>query len=189
MPVSRDEAYKLLVSKVQSDNLIRHCLAVEASMKGLANYFNEDEESWGIAGLLHDADWEVTRDTPEIHAKKVVEWLEDLDLGDEGIKGAILAHNHFHNGHEPPQSLMEWALYCCDELTGLIVACALVMPDKKLASVTAETVLNKLPQKSFAAGVDREKIELCEAKLGIALDEFTGIVLDAMKEIAEEISL
>lgn len=189
MPLNRDGAYKLLTDHVQNSNLIRHCLAVEAAMKALANYFSEDEESWGIAGLLHDADWEVTRDTPEIHAKKVVEWLEDLDLGDEGIKGAILAHNHFHNGHEPPQSLMEWALYCCDELTGLIVACALVMPDKKLESVTAETVLNKLPQRSFAAGVDREKIELSEAKLGIALDEFVGIVLDAMKEKADDLEL
>lgn len=187
--VTREDAYKLLTDKVENDNLIRHCLAVEAAMKALAHYFHEDEQSWGIAGLLHDADWEVTRDTPEEHAKKVIEWLEDLDLGDEGIKGAILAHNHFHNGHEPPQNLMEWALYCCDELTGLIVACALVMPDKKLSSVTAETILRKVAQKSFAAGVDREKIALCEAELSIPLDEFIGIVLEAMQGISTELDL
>jgi len=187
--ITRDQAYNLLTQNVQNDNLVRHCLAVEAAMRALADYFQEDPESWGIAGLLHDADWEVTRDTPEEHAKKVVEWLEDLDLGDEGIKRAILAHNHFHNGHEPPQSMMEWALYCSDELTGLIVACAFVMPDKKLAAVTAETVLNKFPQKSFAAGVDREKIAFCEEKLGIELEDFVGIVLEAMQGISDDLSL
>ncbi len=158
-------------------------------MKALAAYFHEDEESWGIAGLLHDADWEETRDTPEVHAVKVAEWLEDWDLGDEGIKSAILAHNHFHNGHEPPQTMMEWALYCCDELTGLVVACALVQPNRNLDAVTAESVVKKFPQTTFAAGVDREKIALCEAQLGIKLDEFVGIVLNGMQEISAELGL
>ena len=158
-------------------------------MRALATHFQADEESWGIAGLLHDADWEETRDTPEEHTKVVAEWLEDWDLGDEGIKEAILAHNHFHNGHEPPQSQMEWALYTCDELTGLVVACALVRPDKNIETVTIESVLRKFPQKAFAAGIDRSKIEHCKEELGIELEDFVGIVLDAMKEIPEELGL
>lgn len=186
--MTRDEAYQLLTTHVQGENLIRHCLAVEAAMTALAKYFSEDEQSWAIAGLLHDADWETTRDTPEQHTIQLMDWLEEFDLADE-TKGAILAHNHFHNGHEPPQNLIEWALYCSDELTGLIVACALVRPDKKLASVEVESVISKFPQTAFAAGVDREKIKLCEEKLGIALEDFVGIVLGAMQGVADEIGL
>lgn len=167
----------------------RHCLAVEAAMRSLASYFHEDEENWGIAGLLHDADWEETRDTPENHAVKVAEWLEDWDLGDEGIKTAILAHNHFHNGHEPPQTLFEWALYCCDELTGLIVACALVQPNKNLETVTADSVLKKFQQNAFAANIDRTKIRQCEEQLGLKLDEFMALVLGGMQEISAELGL
>lgn len=187
--ITRDQAYNLLTDNVQNENLIRHCVAVEVTMRALANYFQENEESWGIAGLLHDADWEATRDTPEIHANKVVEWLEDMDLGDDDITGAILAHNHFHNGHQPPESMMEWALYCCDELTGLIVASTLVTPDKKLASLEIENVVSKYGSKSFAAAVDREQIGLCEDKLGITLEDFIGIVLEAMKSQSEALGL
>lgn len=187
--ITREQAYKLLTDNVKYENLVRHCLAVEASMRALANYFHEDEESWGIAGLLHDADWEITRDAPEEHAKKVVEWLEDLDLGDETINTAILAHNHFHNGHNPPQTTMEWALFCCDELTGLIVATTLVMPNKKLAEVAVENVMNKFGSKSFAAAVDREQIAQCETELDIPIEEFAGIVLDAMKANADALGL
>jgi len=187
--ITRDQAYKLLTEHVESKNLIRHCLAVEASMRALAAYFNADEESWGIAGLLHDADWEITRDTPEVHAKVVAEWLEDWDLGDEGIKEAILAHNHFHNGAEPPRNQMEWSLYCADELTGLIVACALVQPNKNIGTVTVDSVLRKFPETSFAAGVDRSKISHCEDELNIDLESFVEIVLTAMQGIADELGL
>lgn len=187
--ITRNQAHKLLTDNVQNENLVRHCLAVEASMRALAAYFHEDEESWGIAGLLHDADWEVTRDTPEEHAKKVVEWLEDLDLGDETINTAILAHNHFHNGHNPPQTTMEWALFCSDELTGLIVATTLVMPNKKLEEVTVEGVMSKFNSKSFAAAVDRDQISRCEAELDITIEDFVGIILDAMKSTAQDLGL
>lgn len=187
--ITRQEAYKLLTDHVTNLNLVHHCEAVEAVMRELASYFQEGPEPWGIAGLLHDADWEVTRDKPEEHTLKLAEWLEDFDLGDDRIKEAILAHNHFHNGHQPPQTLFEWALYCCDELTGLIVACALVQPDKKLASVTADSVLRKLNQSGFAAGVNREHIKLCEDKLGIPLDEFVSIAIGAMQGVSETIGL
>ncbi len=187
--MTREDAYKLLTDNVKNENLVRHCLAVEVSMRSIAAYFHEDADSWGIAGLLHDADWEVTRDTPEEHGLKIAEWLEDWDLGDEGIKNTIKAHNHFHNGSEPPQTMMEWALYCCDELTGLIVACALVQPNKNLDTATVDSVIKKFPQRSFAAGVDREKISLCEDKLGISLEDFVGLTLSAMQGIANELGL
>lgn len=188
--MTRAEAHQLLTEHVTGENLLRHCLSVEAAMRALAKYFNEDEESWGIAGLLHDADWETTRATPERHTLELMDWLEEFDLSDgQDIKNAILAHNHFHNGHEPPQSLMEWSLYCCDELTGLITACALVQPTKKIAAVTTELVISKLPQASFAAGVDREKINLCEEKLDITREEFIGMVLTSMQLIAEDLGL
>lgn len=186
--MSRDDAYKLLTEHVSGENLIRHCLAVEASMRALAKYFSENEESWGIAGLLHDADWETTRETPERHTIQLMDWLEEFDLADES-KEAILAHNHFHNGHQPPQNLMEWSLYCSDELTGLIVACTLVRPEKKIATLEVASVISKFPQTTFAAGVDREKIKLCEDKLGISQEDFVGIVLGAMQGIADEVGL
>lgn len=159
-------------------------------MRALAKYFQADENAWGIAGLLHDADWETTGQNPERHTLDLMDWLEDFDLeDDDSIKRAILSHNHFHNGHNPPQSQMEWSLYCCDELTGLIVASTLVLPDKKIDSLTAESVLKKFPQVTFAAGVDRAQIQLCEEKLGITLEDFVGIVLEAMQGIAENIGL
>jgi len=187
--ITRQEAYKLLTDNVKNPNLIKHCLAVEAAMRSLASHFSADPESWGIAGLLHDADWEITRDTPEVHAKVVAEWLEDWDLGDEGIKEAIVAHNHFHNGAEPPRNQMEWSLYCSDELTGLIVACALVQPNKNIGTVEVDSVMRKFGERSFAAGVDRTKIEQCDSQLGIDLETFIEIVLVSMQEIAEELGL
>lgn len=187
--LTRKDAYKLLTDNVKSQNLIRHCLAVEASMRALAKYFQEDQESWGIAGLLHDADWELTKDSPEEHALLVAEWLEDWELGDEGIKRSIVAHNHFYNGSEPPKTQMEWALYTCDELTGLITACALIQPDKSIENLSTESILRKFPQKAFASGVEREKIEHCQEELGIELEDFINIVLEAMKEISDELGL
>lgn len=158
-------------------------------MRTMANHFGANADSWGIAGLLHDADWEITRDTPEVHAKVVAEWLEDWDLGDEGIKEAIVAHNHFHNGAEPPRNQMEWSLFCVDELTGLIVACALVQPSKSISTVELDSVLRKFGERSFAAGIDRTKIEQCDQQLGIDLETLVEMVLVSMQEIAEELGL
>jgi predicted hydrolase (HD superfamily) len=143
-----------------------------------------------MAGLLHDADWETTRETPERHTLELMDWLEEFDLeDDDSIKSAILAHNHFHNGHQPPQNTMEWSLYCCDELTGLIVASTLVLPDKKISSLTTESVINRFGESSFAKGVDRDQIRQCEDNLGIPLDEFITIVLESMQDISEELGL
>jgi uncharacterized protein len=187
--MTRDEAIKLLYDNMQSPNLRRHCLAVEAVMRALARHFKEDVDSWGIAGLLHDADYELTKTDTQQHTKKVVEWLSSYDTGDD-IKNAILAHGWgFVEGNPQPSNKMEWSLYSCDELTGFIVAVALTRPSKQLADVTLESIKKKWRERSFAAGVDRDQVANCEAKLGIPLEEFMQIGLTAMQGIAEELGL
>ncbi len=187
--MTRQQALALLNKNITSPNLIRHCLAVEAVMRGLAKHFNENVESWGIAGLLHDADYEQTKETPNEHTKKTLEWLNEYDTGDD-IKNAIIAHGWgFVDGSPEPKNNMEWSLYCCDELTGFIVAVALTRPSKQLADVTIESIKKKWKEKSFASGVNREQVAKCESKLKIPLDEFMQIALVAMQAIAQELGL
>lgn len=187
--MTREEALELLYKNMQSPNLRRHCLAVEAVMRALAKYFNEDVEAWGIAGLLHDADYEQTKEDTQQHTKKVIEWLRDYDTGDD-IKDAIIAHGWgFVEGNPEPKNKMEWSLYTCDELTGFIVAVALTRPTRQLADVTLDSIKKKWKEKSFAAGVDRSQVSQCIDKLGIDLDEFMQIGLSAMQGIADELGL
>jgi putative nucleotidyltransferase with HDIG domain len=188
--MTREEALKLLHDNMQNINLRRHCYAVEAVMRALARHFKEDEDKWGIAGLLHDADYEKTKENAkEEHTKHVLEWLKDIQA-DSDIYDAVATHAWgFVDGAPQPKTKMQWALYCCDELTGLIVAVALVKPDKKLASVTVDSVMKKWKQKSFAAGVDRKQIEECEPRLGIPLEEFIEIALTAMQGISADLGL
>ncbi len=198
MKITREEAWKLLTEHMQSQNLRRHCLAVEAVMRGLARYFNEkgkpvsvenyDEARWGLIGLFHDGDYEFTKEKPEEHAKLMAQWVRELGETDEELLEGIESHGWFHQGKEP-KTKMQWSLFCCDELTGLIVATALVRPEKKLSAVTVENVLKKWKEKSFAAGVKREDIERCEEKLVIPLKEFIQIALTAMQKIAEDLGL
>jgi len=187
--LTKKEALVLLHKKMQNQNLRRHCYAVAAVMKSLAQHFDEDEKVWEIVGLLHDGDYEETKATPELHTLKMVEWLKDKKVTNKEIIDAILSHNFVHTGQNPPKNKLEWSLYCCDELTGLIVAVALVKPDKKLASVTLDSVLNKWKSPSFAAGVDRKQIEECQARLGIPLNDFIQMALTAMQSISSDLGL
>jgi len=191
--MTRDEALSLLHTLIVNQNLINHHLAAEAVMKALANYFklnrnitDINEEKWGLVGLLHDADYDLTRYAPEKHtvlfAEKFGQKLEP------DVLYAIRAHNFLNNKVEP-KSLMDWSLYCADELTGIIVACALVLPDKKLALLTTDFVLNKLGEKSFAKGANREQIKSCGEKLGIPLRDFVDISLKAMQQISMQLEL
>jgi len=157
-------------------------------MKSLARYFNEDEDVWEIVGLLHDGDYEETKSTPELHTIRMHEWLKKDGVTDKHILEAILSHNYVHTGQNPPKNKLEWGLYCCDELTGLIVAVALVK-EAKLANVTVESIMNKWNKSAFAGGVDRKQIEECESRLGIPLGEFIEIALGAMQNIHEELGL
>lgn len=203
--ITRQEALDLLHKNMQNVNLRKHCYGVEAVMRALALYFYENKrlteeenrgrtcaelvEAWGLAGLLHDADYELTKNDPSKHVVTVVSWLKEAGVEEKIIK-AVFAHGwKFVKECPQPSNNMEWSLYCCDELTGLIVAVALVRPDKKLSSVTIESVMKKWRNKGFAAGVSREQIELCDSKLGIKLNDFIQITLAAMQGISNELDL
>ena len=196
--MTRDQALELLHKHMQNPNLRRHCYAVEAVMRALARELRTknpelrtekfDEEIWGIAGLLHDADYELTKENAKEHTHKTVSWLKELKA-DQKIIDAILAHGFgFVEGNPQPSDNMQWSLFCCDELTGLIVAVSLVK-EKSINNVTVESVLKKFPKKDFAAGVHREQIQLCEEKLGIKLEEFIRISLGAMQGVSKELGL
>jgi len=188
MIITRQQAWELLNSHMKNQNLIRHCLSVEAVMRALAKHFGEDVEKWGVVGLLHDGDYEETKSDPTQHTLKMDQWLKETGETDQEILDAILSHNFAHTGENSPKNNLEWSLYCCDELTGLIVAVALVK-GKSLANVTVESVLKKFPEKDFAGGVHRAQIQECENKLKIPLSEFVRISLSSMQSIHEELGL
>ncbi len=184
--MKRDEAYKILTDLIKNRNLVKHHLATEAVMRTLAKYFNEDEEKWGLTGLLHDADYELTKDHPEKHTLVLEE-----KIGNElepDIMRAIKSHNKKYSGVEP-ESKMDWAIYTCDELTGLIIAAVLIHKDKKLNSIDTDFILRRFDEPSFAKGADRNQITPCEEKLGIPLREFVEIALKAMQGISPELGL
>ena len=195
--ITRNQALDLLHKHMQNANLRRHCYSVEAVMKALARHFKEDEELWGIVGLLHDGDYEEVKDDVKMHTIKMAQWLKDAGETNEDLLSAILSHNYAHldrrslgeggHGHAPKNNL-EWSLYCCDELAGLIVAVALVK-DKKLVNADVESVLHKFPQKKFAAGVNRNQIAMCKEKLNIELPEFITIALKSMQAISTDLGL
>ncbi|MEM3770144.1 MAG: HD domain-containing protein [Candidatus Bathyarchaeia archaeon] len=181
----REKALDLVKQHVSKKNIVYHMLAVEAIMRGLARHFGEDEEKWGLVGLIHDIDYEKTEATPEKHSLIAEQLLKDV-LPEELLR-AIKAHNFKHTGVKP-ESRMEKALIASDAISGLLVACALVTPSKKLAEVKVETVARKFKDKDFARGAERERILLCE-EIGLQREQFFEIALNGLKEIAKEIGL
>lgn len=191
--MTREEAYRILTKYLTNQNLIKHCLATEAVMRALykrltdqSSYLKVNEDKWGIVGLLHDADYEMAKGQPEKHGLLLFE--KEVNTIPSDIAYAIKAHNFEQTG-VLPQSLMDWSIAACDQLTGLIVAATLVHPDKKLAAVTPEFVINRMNEKSFAKGADRQSIKLCETKLGVSLAEFVAIALSAMQGISNQLGL
>ena len=189
MTITREQAWELLTEKLTNRNLIRHALAAEATMRALAERLGGDPDVWGVVGLLHDGDYEVTGEDLSRHALLMAEWLEEMGETDEEMLDAIRSHVYAHTGDHAPTSTMGWAMYTCDELTGFIVAVALVMPEKKLSGVSVEAVLKKFKKKDFAKAVNREQIALCEEKLGIPLPEFVEITIGAMQGISDDLGL
>jgi len=183
--MQRDEALKLMQANLKNGNLQKHCLAAEAVMRELARHFGEDEGLWGLAGLLHDIDYEETKADPASHSRIGAEKLEKLGLPLEVVY-AVKVHNPAHG--LPRQSLMDKALYAADPLTGFIVAAALVQPDKKLAKVDVPFLLHRFREKGFARGANREQMQSCE-EMGLSLEEFLGLGLKAMQGIAGELGL
>lgn len=184
--MTRGEGFNLLKQNLQNQNLTKHCLAVEAIMRALARHFSEDEEKWGLTGLLHDIDYEKTKDNPSQHSLVGAKMLEDLGI-DKDICQAVKVHNEAHG--IPPKTLLEKALFVTDPLTGLIVAATLVLPSKKIADLTPENVLNRFKEKAFARGANREIIKKSEELLNLKLEEFVKIGLEAMQKIAGELGL
>ncbi len=193
--MNREQAYKILTSLISSQNLIKHHLACEAAMMGIYERIQnskhepideKEKEKWGIVGLLHDADYELTKNTPEKHTLVLEEKLKDQILPE--IMHSIKSHNYKYS-KATPISFMDWAIVACDELTGLIIAAALVHPDKKLESIDKDFVLKRFNEKSFAKGADRKPIKMCENELGIPLDNFIYIVLISMQKIHNELGL
>jgi len=181
--MDRDQARQLMESKLTNQNLRKHVLAVAAVMRALAERFGGDPDRWEVAGLLHDLDYEVTAKEPERHGLVSAEWLAELGVDDE-IIGAVKAHAD----QAPRESDLNKAVYCADPVTGFIVACALIRPEKKLGPVEVDFAVKRMKEKRFAAGASRERIRACE-ELGLSVEEFMGIALAAMKDIHAELGL
>jgi putative nucleotidyltransferase with HDIG domain len=184
--MEKERALNLLKENLHNQNLQKHCLAVGAAMKELAHHFGENEEKWEICGLLHDIDYEKTKEDPKLHSKVGSEMLRELGF-DEEICGAVLTHNEAHG--ILPETLMAKALYCVDPLTGLIVAATLVLPSGKLNDLKVENVLNRFKEKAFARGANREIIAKCQEYLNLSLEKFVEIVLSAMQKISDKLDL
>ncbi len=185
--MNRETALELLSRYVKNDNMIKHCLASEAVLKALARELKEDENRWGLAGLLHDIDVEITNADLNIHTNEAARILKDAGI-DYEIIGAIRMHNEVAHPGEKRTAVFHHALAAGETITGLITATALVYPDKKLSSVKAKSVTKRMKEKSFARSVDRDIIMECE-KIGLPLDRFCEIALRAMQGISSELGL
>jgi len=183
--LNRDEGLDLLRQYIKRENLLKHCLAVEAILGELADSLNEEVEKWRLCGLLHDIDFESTEQNPEKHALIAAEILKDR-LPNEIIH-AIKSHN-FENTEYKPKSKLDYALIAADAVSGLIIAAALIMPSKKLRDVKIDTLKRKFKDKSFARRCSRERINMCE-KIGIDLDKFLEISLKALQNISDKLGL
>lgn len=183
--MNRNRALEELKLRIENENLIKHSLAVEAIMRNLAEYFHDNVDQWGIAGLVHDIDIERVKDDIKLHGVMGGDILEGLDF-DATIVYAVKAHN--------PQSdyirrrKIDKALFCADPMSGLITACALILPEKKLTNVDCAFVLKRFYEKGFARGASREQIASC-AELGLSIEVFIEMSLEAMKDISDELGL
>ena len=183
--MTREEALDSIKNNIDNVNLIKHMLATEAIMRALARRFDGDEEDWGLAGLLHDIDVELTEGDMTTHGKLGADLVREMGAS-EAIVHAILCHNEAHG--VPCETEMDKALFCADPLTGLITAATLVRPDKKMANLEAKSVQKRFKEKGFAAGANREQIARC-SELGIELNEFIELGLKAMQDIAPGLGL
>ena len=181
--MNREDAFVLLQEHLKNKNLVKHCLSVEACMRKFASHFGEDGDAWGLAGLLHDLDYEYTVDDPDNHALKTAEMLTQYDLPAD-IVHAVKAHNH----KVEIQNNMDVALLTSDPATGFIIACALMHPEKKLKSVDLKFMKKRFKEKSFAKGASRDQMRQC-ADMGIELDDFLMMCLEAMQEIDGDLGL
>jgi putative nucleotidyltransferase with HDIG domain len=183
--MNRDSALAIVTDYVKNDNLIKHMLSVEAGMRAYAPRYGEAPDYWGLAGLLHDFDWEI-HPTLDEHPQAGVPILRERGVPDDIIR-CIQSHAP-HTG-VPREKAMDYALFAVDELTGLITACALVRPSKSLHDLTAKSVKGKWKDRAFAAGVNRDEIEQGARELGVDLTDHITTVIEAMRTIAPRLGL
>lgn len=183
--ISREIAVKLLNDNIQNTNMIRHCLASEAVLRAVAQKLGKDPEEWGLTGLLHDVDVEITQADPHRHGPYAAGMLDGL-LSPEAVE-AVVMHNERATGKERT-TVFQHALAAGETITGLIMATAMVYPDKKLASVKPKSITKRMKEKAFAASVKRENILECEL-IGIPIQDFAELALIAMQEISEELGM
>jgi putative nucleotidyltransferase with HDIG domain len=181
--MNREKALELVKEHLKKDNLVKHCLAVEACMRGFAEKFGEDVEKWGLTGLLHDLDYQYTVDDPDNHTLKTAAMLAEYNL-DEDILHAIKAHN----AKAALDSKMDIALYTVDPTSGFIIACALMHPSKKLENVNLKRMKKRFKEKSFAKGANRDQMREC-VKMEVELEDFLVTCLTALKKIAPQLGL
>jgi putative nucleotidyltransferase with HDIG domain len=184
--MTRDDVLALLGEHVRSDVLFKHCLATEAIMRALAARLGEDEDTWGLIGLIHDVDFDETKDDAKRHTLVAAEWLRARGIPEEYVQ-AIISHSNAEPG-KVRETMLEHALSAAETITGLIVAAALVRPERTLASVEARSLRKRMKEKAFARNVDRAAIMECEL-IGVPLDEFISLSLSAMQSISAQLGL
>ena len=184
--ITRDRAIELLHQHVQDGNMRKHCLAAEAVMSAIAGRLGQGREKWAMAGLLHDVDVEVTHADLNVHGMQAVGILQQAGVDPEIIDAVRMHNEQAHT--DKRAALFHHALAAGETITGLIIATALVYPDKKLASVQPKSIVKRMKEKAFARSVNRDIIRECE-KIGIPLDEFAALCLSAMQGISNELGL
>lgn len=196
IPLLQHASYSHLLPTAHSlleehaDKVKEHLIATGAAMEAFAKKFGGDPETWKVAGMLHDLDWDhLEKDMEEHCGQTLEELLSTIENKDELLADIRSHYAEKYGGEHPLDSMLRKCLYCVDELTGLIIAVALVRPSKKLADVEVKSVKKKMKAKDFAAAINREQIKKCEESLEVPLDEFIQVTLDAMKRVAGEIGL
>ena len=181
--MDRERAMSLVRDKAEKETTVRHLVSVEGVMRRLARHFGEDEETWGLVGLFHDLDQDQTHDDADRHAYQAAEWLREADVDDAVVNG-VLAHAH----ERYRTDRMSQAIVHADAVAGLLVAAALVRPEKA-QGMKVSSVKKKLKEKAFAPGVNREEITEVEERLGVSLDEFIALGIEGLQQVAAEIEL
>jgi putative nucleotidyltransferase with HDIG domain len=181
--MDRERAMSLVRDKAEKETTVRHLVSVEGVMRRLARHFGEDEETWGLVGLFHDLDQDQTHDDADRHAYQAAEWLREADVDDAVVNG-VLAHAH----ERYRTDRMSQAIVHADAVAGLLVAAALVRPEKA-QGMKVSSVKKKLKEKAFAPGVNRGEITEVEERLGVSLDEFIALGIEGLQQVASEIEL
>jgi len=187
VPFNRSEALEKLQEKVETDWLIKHSIASGAVMRAAAERLGGDPDAWEVLGLVHDIDFDITKDDHEQHTLLAAEWMREWGFDETAVK-AVLAHNEEGDHGMKRDTTLDKALSSCEMITGLVVTSALVQPDKKLASVNPKSVRKKMKDKAFAKKVSREHIMQCE-EIGIPISEFCELAVGAMRTVSDELGL